>query len=296
MDPNFTRLISLITDVDKLSNAIRSIRSIKKFIKENPNEINKVTITGTTALMIAIMNLSNSTNNQVIRLLLKNGADFTINVKNNDGNTALILACARDQYDIAELLIKYGADTNVKNGVDRPVIVYALTSNNYQMAKLLLDNGADPNATDTNGSFLLTMCSNLTNNMAKLLIDSRFNVNASDNRGITVLMKICITGKSDLIKLLIDNGADCNVCTAGNMTALLCLCMGDIHKFKKSDSSILMDLIIHSKNVLHVKNSDNKTAYDYYIRDNIGILDEYQLKIFSGEIGISNMVKSARKI
>ena len=87
-------------------------------------------------------------NYYIAELLLKHGAD--VNVKDYwcgevSNRTPLCTAVEKNYYRIAELLLQHGANTEVHDGYDRTPLGHAVWNKNYEMAKLLLEYGADPN-------------------------------------------------------------------------------------------------------------------------------------------------------
>ena len=90
---------------------------------------------------------------KIVDYLLKIGSDPN-QIYNDNGLTALSLACKLGYVDIAQQLIKYKANVNGAELVDvdykiTPILM-AIESNNLQLVELLLKNGADPNITDEN--------------------------------------------------------------------------------------------------------------------------------------------------
>ena len=59
------------------------------------------------------MFVSDNGHHQVMELLLKEGAD--VNIQNNDGWTALMIASDDGHHQVVELLLKEGADVNIQN-------------------------------------------------------------------------------------------------------------------------------------------------------------------------------------
>ena len=57
---------------------------------------------------------------------------------------------------------------------------------------------------------------------------------------------------------------------------------------------IAINLIILSKSILHIKNGEGMTAYDYYVKNNHTILDEYYVSVLKGDITLAD-TKSAKK-
>lgn len=70
--------------------------------------------------------------------------DF-INIKDHHGVTPLMIAVMRSYEDIAEFLIKNGADVNAQNNAGATPLMYACFENNLDMVKLLVKYGADVN-------------------------------------------------------------------------------------------------------------------------------------------------------
>lgn len=71
--------------------------------------------------------------------------DF-VNMKDHRGVTPLMIAVMRFFEDIAEFLIKNGANVNAQNNAGATPLMYACFENNLDMVKLLVKYGADVNA------------------------------------------------------------------------------------------------------------------------------------------------------
>ncbi|UCC41397.1 MAG: ankyrin repeat domain-containing protein, partial [Candidatus Aminicenantes bacterium] len=65
-----------------------------------------------------------------------------LNVKNQEGYTALHWACMRAHWDVAEYLIKKGADLNVVGGDGGTQINWAVHHDNVEIIELMIKNGA----------------------------------------------------------------------------------------------------------------------------------------------------------
>lgn len=86
-----------------------------------------------------------------VALLLANGADP--NMRGEKGATPLLVASARDQVEVAELLVGKGAELNAQDTSSQkltPLMVAAFRGH-ARMVELLLDKGADPKVADSQG-------------------------------------------------------------------------------------------------------------------------------------------------
>lgn len=85
-------------------------------------------------------------------VLLKRGASFKL--KDRFGTTAFDEACYRGRADVAEILLRAGADPNRKYH-GRPELIHAVWSGNPALVQLLLKAGANPAAPDSTGQTAL---------------------------------------------------------------------------------------------------------------------------------------------
>ena len=74
-----------------------------------------------------------------------------MNVKDNDGNTFLILSVKQGLDIIAKTLLEKGVDVNIQNNEGNSALHYALSSKNFTIADLLKKFGAKEDCYNTIG-------------------------------------------------------------------------------------------------------------------------------------------------
>ena len=142
----------------------------------------------------------NDNNVEQARVCIKLGAD--VNAETKYGGSALKLAIEWGRIDIAELLIKSGANMN-------DALVFVVKEGDKDMVNLLISAGADVNAKDLwTRPVLLVAINERHKDIAELLIKSGADVNAKDQGGFTPLMEMFVD--KDIAELLIKSGADVN--------------------------------------------------------------------------------------
>ncbi len=150
----------------------------------------------------------------VAKLLADKGAD-TVNQ-----DVLLFLVCGRVDKDLAELVIRKGANVNSQawgyapameamwsgyTKATKPADVPRLLG----VLKLLLDHGADPDAKDRwDWSLLHYACGNV--DLTKLLLDRGANPNVRTVGGQTPLHFVADEGNKAVTQLLLSRGADVN--------------------------------------------------------------------------------------
>jgi ankyrin repeat protein len=78
-----------------------------------------------------------------VKFCLENG--FDANQSGGEfGTTPLHFACKLNYLEVAELLLKFGADPNAVSGIDDTPIHCCIRAGNANMIDLLITNGADP--------------------------------------------------------------------------------------------------------------------------------------------------------
>ena len=160
-----------------------------------------------------LIEAAQSGNAALVRALVQQGVD--VNASAVDGATALHRAVYADRLDIADMLLRAGA--NVKAG-DRYGVVpltLACINGSPEMIRRLLDAGADPNATDATGeTALMTAARTGVPAALELLLDRGARIDARDTTfEQTALMIAVREGHSAAVALLIRRGASVNAQT-----------------------------------------------------------------------------------
>ena len=143
------------------------------------------------------------------------------------GWTPLYRAATSSHTELAELLIRNGADVNAKDEEGETPLHEVAKCGYTEVAELLIDKGADVNARDNDGWTPLHRAANPIfslnvtevlgraaekgyKEVAQLLIDKGADVNARDNDGERPLHLAAECSHTELAELLIARGADVN--------------------------------------------------------------------------------------
>ncbi|MCI0447271.1 ankyrin repeat domain-containing protein, partial [bacterium] len=151
-----------------------------------------------------------------MKKLLEGGID--INAEDEVGVTALFYAVQRDHKDIAELLIRSGADVNHRSTKGGYTALMAVSGqNNVENLQLLLEHGADINVKDHEGRSALFHASEYCNAPTiKLFIDHGADIDDPDKNGKIALVR-CLKARTheeqnvlNAIETLLSAGVDVN--------------------------------------------------------------------------------------
>ncbi len=131
----------------QLFNEMKSRGNVDKMLKliEMIADVDIKDEVGRTALILA----AGAGYTKVCLALIKKCADPNAIVV-FDGRTALMWAVASGHTEIAQALIEKGADVDIKDGVGRTALMWAAVNGHTEIAQALIEKGADVNATGEN--------------------------------------------------------------------------------------------------------------------------------------------------
>jgi ankyrin repeat protein len=156
-----------------------------------------------------------------VRALLKQHA--AVNTPQADGMTALHWATYQDDLELAQLLVRAGANVKAANRYGVTPLSLACTNGNATMVEMLLKAGADPNAPLPGGETpLMTAARTGTLAAVKALVNRGASVDAKDDRrGQTALMWAAAEGHAAVVQALIDADADFHIRVPSGFTPML---------------------------------------------------------------------------
>ena len=112
-----------------------------------------------------------------------------VDVVDELGFSLMVYAISIDYNELAEVLIRHGANVNAKAWNGCTILQYTFKQNAKKCAMLLVENGVDVNAVDENGKTVLMYAVRMVQkDIVELLIKNGANINAVDNEGMTALM------------------------------------------------------------------------------------------------------------
>lgn len=167
----------------------------------------------------------------IVLALLKGGADIEFRDTRLKATPLIWAANATTcSFEIAQILIKYGAAVNVATPEGTTALGFACVNGNLPLVRLLLKAGADPNARDSRGdTYLAITIKNSKLAIAKALITSGADVNSKSSNGVTAAMVSAYSGHLDFLKFLVANGADLSATDISG---------GDIIGYAKASESV----------------------------------------------------------
>jgi ankyrin repeat protein len=147
---------------------------------------------------------------EAVRKLVAEHVD--VNAPQADGTTALHWAAHWDNRELADLLIRAGANPKTTNAYGATPLAEACTNSDPAMIEKLLKAGADPNAVSSEGeTALMTAARTGSVESVKALLDHGADVNAKEKwLGQTALMWAVAENHPAVVEALIAHGADVN--------------------------------------------------------------------------------------
>ena len=201
-------------DFEKLILLIKNgnLDGVKKSILDNKDLIFFQDKNGITSLMISV----GFKNENILKLLLENGAREIIDLKNKEGSNALMLSIATPEpnENIVKILLENGASEtiNAQEYIQNvTALMLAVQNQSENIVKMLLNNGAKEGINlkekSTNSTALNIAIGSQNAKIVQLLLESGADVNVQNYTGLTPLAKAMVFLNIDIIDLLLKYGA-----------------------------------------------------------------------------------------
>jgi ankyrin repeat protein len=132
-----------------------------------------------------------------------------INLRNHKDFAPLHVASKKNNKDIVQLIINYGANIDEQNKDGRTPLFYAVEKGNIDMVQLLINAGANIHLPDEDDAHSPLHCAAYSEyaEIVKLLIDTGAQVNRQDENGCTPLEYAVQNNNHKMVKLLLFAGA-----------------------------------------------------------------------------------------
>jgi ankyrin repeat protein len=155
-----------------------------------------------------------------VRGLLNRRAD--VNVRSDDGSTALLWSAHWNDVETARLLIRAGANANVANDFGMTPLSRACTNGSAPLVELLLGAGANPDTAIATGETPIMTCAGSgAADAVRTLVARGADVNAKEpSQNQTALMWAAAERYPNVVRLLIEAGAQLQARTKQGFTAL----------------------------------------------------------------------------
>ncbi|XP_065346711.1 uncharacterized protein LOC135943972 [Cloeon dipterum] len=230
---------------------LNSLQMILCLNKKNIEFVNEVDTVQNTLLIYAI-EFSYMVEGDVFHWLIEESG-IDLNAVDEDGNSAINIACKKRMWDIVDTLLTKDVDVRAKDENGKNLLHYAAESGNSDLAQKLVKRGLNPSLKDNLGKNALhyalqhldivkslnralvkelTKDKNTSLHLAigmfeysidviRWLIDeAQVDVNAKNENGETPLMTACSKNRFEVIQILLDNKADVSNQDTKGRTAL----------------------------------------------------------------------------
>ncbi|GBG31919.1 Ankyrin repeat and protein kinase domain-containing protein 1 [Hondaea fermentalgiana] len=196
------------------------VAGVQRAVQDEPSLLNEaVTTSKSTPLMWTLCEESGG-QPVIARWLIERGAN--LDLQNNNGDTALMLACRYEQPDTAQLLAERGANLDLQNNNEDTALMLACRFEQPDTAQSLTERGANLDLQNNNGdTALMLACYHGQPDTAQLLIKRNANLDLLNDDENTALMLACWRGQPKTAQLLIERGANLDLQNGIGWTALM---------------------------------------------------------------------------
>lgn len=253
-------------------------KELKKYLENKKIDVNKEkNEDGEIALTLATkLNKKN-----IINMLLEK-EDINVNARNEQGQTALMIAILESPRTIyrtliIENLLKRGADLNLRYGVYKHnILMLAILKEDVNSIKKIISENIDINYQNSLGETALVLAveSNIDHNKRVEIINcllkhNSINVNIQDINGYTALNHCILKEAKESVFLTILSSSTHDLNLQDNQGKTLVM-----HAIEKNSSSLIYLLLKEEKINLGIKDINNKSLIEY-------LLDNFNENIFN---------------
>lgn len=196
-------------------------------------KIQKTPIMQPTTLLEAVSLRNRALVNEILKI------NPTLELKDEKGRTALMLATYNNDTEIAKLLIHAGADVNAQDDMLNSPFLYAGASGFLQIVKICLANGANFNVFNRyGGSALIPAAERRHLDVVTLLANKPgFPIDHINNLGWTALLEAIILGETgtvqvEIVKVLVKAGCNVHITDRDGVSPL-------VHASKRSMNEVV---------------------------------------------------------
>ncbi|XP_075057568.1 kinase D-interacting substrate of 220 kDa isoform X2 [Mixophyes fleayi] len=188
-----------------------------KTLLEKCKDVDERNENGQTALMLA----AEQGNLEIVQELIRKRANC--NLEDVDNWTALISAAKEGHVEIVRELLDCNANLEHRDMGGWTALMWASYKGSTEVVELLLEKGANPNITGLQYSVypIIWAAGRGHSDIVKLLLQYGAKVNCSDKYGTTALIWAARKGHLECVKSLLQMGADVDQEGANSMTALI---------------------------------------------------------------------------
>ena len=194
-------------------------KEIVEFLIENGGDINAKNVIGTTPLSGAL-DMGYTEISEILKKAIKDKEEKEYKRVNKMRklDAKLLEASEKGNINDVTLLLEVCADIEIKNEMGNTPLILASRSDHEEIVEFLIEKGANVNAKNRCGSTPLGGASVYGNtDIVQILIDNGADVNAKNNEGITPLMLASFNGHEKILIILITNGADVHTKSYGEI-------------------------------------------------------------------------------
>ncbi|WP_460415618.1 ankyrin repeat domain-containing protein [Pseudomonas sp. microsymbiont 2] len=178
----------------------------------------------TPAMNVHLLDAARRGDAAAIRQLLGQGAQ--VDTRNDQGQSALLVATHGNQLEAARVLIDAGADVNARDNIHDSPYLYAGARGLNDILRLTLAHGADLESTNRYGGTALIPAAERGHvQTVQLLIDAGVDVDHLNRLHWTALLEAVILGDGgprhvEIVRRLLAAGADRSIADKDGVTAL----------------------------------------------------------------------------
>jgi ankyrin repeat protein len=230
----------------------------------NPNHVVRIFLGERPILLSALENDCSG----IVQLLLQRGADVNgASTGLFSSNTPLLIAAKKGNLELVKLLLQYKPNIEHDGGMfhGETALIVALENRHTEVADLLVKNGANVNPRDSfDRTALMSSAMHGETEVVRALLSYGADANLKDHFDATALMFAAQNGFLEISRLLLDNKADVNARSLefNSMSAHWAAGQTALMIAAQQDRVEIVDLLLKRGANRMLKNADSKNAFD----------------------------------